>query len=71
MRHKAAVLDGWCEKVGRNPAEIERSTFVHDALDRLDDYVDLGITHLVVGAGGPEYDLEPLRKLVEWRDSRA
>ena len=71
MRHKCAVLDGWCEKVGRNPDEIERSTFVHDALDRLDEYVDLGITHLVVGAGGPEYDLAPLQKLVAWRDGRA
>ena len=71
IRHKATVLDEWCSRVGRDPGEIERSTFVHDALDRLDDYVAAGITHLVVGAGGPEYDLEPLRRLVEWRDSRA
>jgi len=70
MRHKTAVLDEWCAKVGRDPKEIERSTFVHDALDRLDDYVDIGVTHLVVGAGGPDFDLEPLRKLVAWRDSR-
>jgi F420-dependent oxidoreductase-like protein len=71
IRHKSAVLDEWCSRVGRDAAEIERSTFVHDALDRLDDYVDAGITHLVVGAGGPEYDLEPLRKLIEWRDASA
>ena len=70
IRHKSAVLDDWCVKVGRDPAEIERSTFVHDALDRLDDYADAGITHLVVGAGGPDFDLEPLGKLVAWRDSR-
>ena len=71
MRHKMGVLDEWCAKVGRDPAEIERSTFVMDELDKLDDYVDLGVTHLIVGAGGPDYDLEPLRKLVAWRDSRA
>jgi alkanesulfonate monooxygenase SsuD/methylene tetrahydromethanopterin reductase-like flavin-dependent oxidoreductase (luciferase family) len=71
MRHKSAVLDEWCAKVGRDPKEIERSTFVHDALDRLDEYVDIGVTHLVVGAGGPDFDLEPLQKLVAWRDSRA
>jgi probable F420-dependent oxidoreductase len=70
IKHKSAVLDGWCANVGRDPKEIERSTFVQDHLARLDDYVDAGITHLVVGAGGPEYDLEPLRKLVAWRDSR-
>ena len=71
MRHKTKVLDEWCARVGRDPADIERSTFVHDALDRLDDYVDIGITHLVVGAGGPDFDLEPLRELVAWRDSRS
>jgi alkanesulfonate monooxygenase SsuD/methylene tetrahydromethanopterin reductase-like flavin-dependent oxidoreductase (luciferase family) len=70
IKHKSAVLDEWCVRVGRDPAEIERSTFVMDSLDRLDEYADAGITHLVVGAGGPEYDLEPLRKLVAWRDSR-
>ena len=70
MRRKSAVLDDWCAKVGRDPGEIERSTFVHDHLHELDAFVDAGITHLVVGAGGPDFDLGPLRKLVAWRDSR-
>lgn len=42
---------------------------MHDALDRLDDYVEAGMTHLV-GAGGPDFDLAPLGRLVAWRDSR-
>jgi probable F420-dependent oxidoreductase len=71
LRHKCAVLDDWCAKVGRDPKEIERSAFVHDELDRLDEYVEAGITHLIVGSGGPEFDLEPLRKLVAWKDARA
>jgi hypothetical protein len=28
-----------------------------------------GITHLIIGASGPD-DLEPLRRLVAWRDAR-
>src|SRR2546421_11263290 len=50
IRHKSAVLDDWCGKVGRDPGEIERSTFVHEHLDRLDDYADAGITHPGVAA---------------------
>ena len=31
-------------------------------------YVENGITHLMIGVGGPDYDLSPLRELVSWRD---
>jgi probable F420-dependent oxidoreductase len=68
---KSAILDEWCAKVGRDPNEIERSIRVNDELvDRGDEYVARGITHLIAGASGPDYDLEPLRRLVAWRDSR-
>ncbi len=70
-RHKLAVLDGWCEKVGRDPGEIERSIMVQPAmLGRLDEYVDIGITFLIVGTSGPDYDLSDLERLVAWRDAR-
>ncbi len=71
-RHKNEVLDGWCEKVGRDPAEIERSLGGIDRgdLDRLDDYVDAGITHFIMEAGGPDYDLSLLPDLLAWRDRR-
>jgi hypothetical protein len=29
---------------------------------------DLGVSLFTVGAGGPEFDLGPLRRWVEWRD---
>ena len=69
---KSRVLDEWCAKVDRDPSEIERSV-LSDTIgtpDELDGYVEQGITHLIYGVGGPNYDLEPLRRLVEWRDSR-
>ena len=33
-----------------------------------DRYVENGITHLIMGFGGPDYDLGPLEDLIAWRD---
>jgi probable F420-dependent oxidoreductase len=64
-----SILDDWCARVGRDPQEIERSAqiFGHQ-LDKLDDYLAAGITHLIGEVGGPDYDLSELRKLIAWRD---
>ncbi len=67
--HKSAVLDDWCEKVGRNPAEIERSITIRPGnIKDADEYVERGITHLILGFGGPDYNLGPLKDLIAWRD---
>ena len=67
--HKSAVLDDWCRKVGRDPTEIERSILIQpDQIGNADAYVERGITHLMLGFSGPDYDLEPLKRLVSWRD---
>jgi probable F420-dependent oxidoreductase len=72
LAHKNQVLDAWCEKVGRNPGEIERSAQIFGAqLDRLDEYHAAGITHFICDAKGPDYDLAPLHKLLAWRDARS
>jgi probable F420-dependent oxidoreductase len=70
--HLSGVLDGWCEEVGRDPAEIERSITVRGAeqMEAADEYVKAGITHLVMGSSGPSYDLAPLAELIAWRDGR-
>jgi probable F420-dependent oxidoreductase len=69
--HLSAILDDWCAKVGRDPAAIERSTTLGPAdVERADDYVARGITLLIVRATGPDYDLGPLRELIQWRDGR-
>jgi probable F420-dependent oxidoreductase len=67
----SGVLDDWCTKVGRDPAAIERSTsLTPEDVARADEYVAKGITLLVVRTGGPDYDLGPLRELIQWRDAR-
>jgi alkanesulfonate monooxygenase SsuD/methylene tetrahydromethanopterin reductase-like flavin-dependent oxidoreductase (luciferase family) len=66
---KSGILDDWCEKVGRDPQEIERSIAVRPQhIKNADEYVERGITHLIYGVGGPDYDLEPLQELIAWRD---
>ena len=67
---KSGLLDDWCRKVGRDPSEIERSVLgsPDQIIPNADAYVEHGITHLLLGFGGPDYDLAPLRELVAWRD---
>lgn len=80
IAHKHAVLDQWCAEVGRDPADIERSTGVSPRPGRLPEDVadyaasaqvlyEVGTRLFTVGIGGPDYDLGPLRDLVAWRDS--
>jgi probable F420-dependent oxidoreductase len=71
ISHKNRVLDDWCAKVGRDPRQIERSVQIFGAqLDKLDEYVDAGVTHFIAASPGPDYDLSDLNKLIAWRDAR-
>jgi len=76
MRRKNAVLDDWCAKVGRDPAEIERSTGVDwgnikgDPIELAETYHDLGFRLFTFGINGPAYDLGPLREWLSWRDAK-
>jgi len=73
MAQKSRVLDSWCERIGRDPAAIVRSVLMlePELVDRADDYVEAGITDLVVAIRSPGHDLEPLGRLVAWRDASA
>ena len=72
LTHKSRVLDDWCERVGRDPKEIVRSTTVssqsrgeqRDA-ERL---MELGFTDFVVSVQGPDWDLKELELALTWRD---
>jgi alkanesulfonate monooxygenase SsuD/methylene tetrahydromethanopterin reductase-like flavin-dependent oxidoreductase (luciferase family) len=72
LARKSAVLAEHCAAVGRNPAEIERSTSVPrsgpTAAGRL---LDAGITLFTIGSGGPDYDFDAtVRAWVRWRDEQ-
>ena len=70
-KHKHAVLDGWCNRVGRPPAAIERTVNVYGTPTQatLDDYVAAGAQHIILNLGSP-WDLTPAEQLVRWRDDR-
>lgn len=65
IAHKNRVLDEWCERVGRDPAEIERSVLINDrqALE-LEGYLEAEVQHLMIGCADP-FDLEPALALLE------
>src|SRR5579862_3586697 len=58
LAHKTAVLEQHCAEIGRDPVEIERSTFVDGKpAGRGDALRALGITLFVIGSGGPDFEL--------------
>ncbi len=62
---KNAVLDQWCEKVGRDPAEVERTVAIRpDEIEVWEDYVAAGAEHLIIMSGHP-FDLDPLARLLD------
>ncbi len=71
IKHKISVLNGWCEKIGRNPNEIEKSILLTDPslASNLDAYLEAGITHFIFGLGTP-FDFDAIRPVLSWRDSK-
>ena len=74
LPRKIGVLHDWCAREGRDPAEIELSTGYTlrgfgPLLDgRLERLHELGFRLLIPALDGPDYDLAPLKPLLEWRD---
>jgi probable F420-dependent oxidoreductase len=77
LAHKIAVLDHWCEEVGRDRSEIEISTgksvrgLGSMALGTLETYSDLGVRLFEAETTGPDFDLSGLKMLLDWRKSFA
>ena len=63
--HKNAVLDQWCDDVGRDPRAIERTVAIQQRdVDAYDRYLEAGADHIIVMTGHP-FDLEPVARLVD------
>jgi probable F420-dependent oxidoreductase len=67
IRTKIDVINKWCEEVGRDPREIERTVWI----DRADpglmaSLADAGADHLILGLRAP-YDLAEVERLVAAR----
>ena len=71
VAHKNGVLDGWCRKVGRDPATIERSIGVDTGrIDAADEIYAAGVDEIHMGVDGPEYDFGPVKDWLAWRDEK-
>jgi probable F420-dependent oxidoreductase len=74
---KLAILDTWCEEIGRDPQEIELSAHVGEMGSRafdpatLDAQLELGVRLFEISTTGPDYPLEHVTELLKWRDSRS
>jgi probable F420-dependent oxidoreductase len=63
--HKNRVLDEWCERLGRDPTGIERTVLIEpEDIGRLDEFVEAGAEHVIVGARHP-FDPGPALALLE------
>ena len=68
-KRKNDLLTGYCQELGRDPAEVERTVVLlgEDPMEKLNAYVDAGLTHFILGTGEP-WNYAGLEKLVAWRD---
>jgi probable F420-dependent oxidoreductase len=63
---KNAVLDEWCDRIGRDPGEILRTALIQteDDWSRAGEFVEAGARHLIVGFG-PPFDLDPVERVLQ------
>lgn len=72
IRHKCAVLDAWCDEIGRDAGQIARSCEVDRWApeDVGEAFLDVGVSMFTVRVPGPGYDLSHVRRWVAWRDAQ-
>ena len=72
LRRKSEILAEHCAAVGRDPAEIERSTSLPGrpgTEGAADELYGMGFRLFTMGLSGPDYDLDRLAPWLRWRDA--
>ena len=71
VKRKNDILNGYCQEIGRDPAEIERTVVLleDNPLENLQAYLDAGMTHLILGTGEP-WNFTALEKLPAWKEEQ-
>lgn len=60
---KNAILDTWCDEVGRPRSEVERTVAISPGeVDQWEAFVEAGATHIIVMTGDP-FDLDAVSRL--------
>jgi probable F420-dependent oxidoreductase len=70
---KNRILDEWCERLGRDPAAIERTVLFprERDLDTIEDFVAAGATHLIYRPGmRAPLHFDVVEQLLAWRDRK-
>lgn len=63
--HKSKVLDDWCKKIGRDPAEIERTANVSvTSPKQIQEWLDAGLQHFVLRLAYP-FDTKSLARVLK------
>ncbi|BDI21899.1 LLM class F420-dependent oxidoreductase [Herbiconiux sp. L3-i23] len=71
LRRKLDILRAHADDVGRDISGIELSTEVKNrSVDEADAQYDLGVRLFTVGITGPDYDLAPVQRWIDWRDAK-
>jgi probable F420-dependent oxidoreductase len=67
LRHKNQVIDEWCDRVGRSPKDIERTTNIAvTAVERIHEFVEAGAQRLQIQLDHP-FDLKPVETALRLR----
>ena len=62
---KNAILDRWCDEVGRPRTEVERTCAINPGdVGDWEAFAEAGAEHLIVMVGHP-FDLDPVAQLLE------
>ena len=69
FERRSAVLDEWCERLGRDPTAIERTANVGNLTAKaVDAWLKAGLQHFVLRIAQP-FDTKDLERLLRLRDS--